>query len=113
VLDGAAGSLPRALGGAAAYFAALFVIALVARGGFGFGDVKLSFLLGMFTGYLGWGHVAVAGIGSFIVGGALSLVLLVTRVRTRKDYIPFGPSMVLAAYLAVWFGDPIVEWWMG
>ncbi|RPI24659.1 MAG: prepilin peptidase [Actinobacteria bacterium] len=113
VIDGDAGSLPRAFGGAVVYFAALFAIALIARGGFGFGDVKLAFLLGMFAGYLGWGQVAVAGIGSFLVGGVLSVFLLLTRIRSRKDYIPFGPSMVLAAYLAVWFGDSIVDWWLG
>lgn len=112
VLDRGAGSLPRALAGAVVYFGALFAIALVARGGFGFGDVKLGFLLGMFTGYLGWGQIAVAGIGSFLVGGALSVILLITRIRGRKDYIPFGPSMVVAAYVAIWFGDAIVDWWL-
>lgn len=113
VLEGELGAFARALGGGAAYFAALFVLALIARGGFGFGDVKLAFLLGIFAGYLGWGHVAVAGIGSFLIGGLLSIFLLVTRIRSRKDHIPFGPSMVLAAYVAVWFGDEIVDWWLG
>lgn len=111
ILDGNAGGLPRALAGGAGYFAALLVLALLARGGFGFGDVKLAFMLGLFTGYLGWGHVVVAGVGSFLVGGALSVLLVVTRIRSRKDYIPFGPWMVIAAYIAVWWGGAILEWY--
>lgn len=113
LLEGRLGDFARAIGGGAAYFGALFVLALIARGGFGFGDVKLAFLLGVFAGYLGWGHVAVAGIGAFFIGGVLSLVLLLTGIRSRKDHIPFGPSMVLAAYVSVWFGSEIVDWWLG
>lgn len=110
--DGDAGLLPRALGGGAGYFAALFVLAILARGGFGFGDVKLAFFIGLFAGYLGWGHVAVAGVGSFLIGGVLSVLLLVTRIRGRKDYIPFGPWMVMAALVTLWWGDAIVDWWL-
>jgi len=112
LLDGEPWSFVRGLGGGAGYFGVLFVIALLARGGFGFGDVKLAFFLGLCTGYLGWGHVALAGIGSFVIGGVLSLFLLLTRIRGRKDAIPFGPSMVAAAYVAVWWGDAIVDWWL-
>jgi len=112
LLDGAMGSFGRGVAGAAVYFVVLLVVALVARGGFGFGDVKLAFLLGMFSAYLGWGHLAVAGVGAFLVGGVLALVLLLSGRRGRKDAIPFGPSMILAAWIALWFGDQIVEWWL-
>ena len=46
-LDGRIGDLPEALAAGATYFLVMLIIALVARGGFGFGDVKLSFVLGV------------------------------------------------------------------
>ena len=54
--DGTLSDVPRALGGGGIYFGILLVIALVARGGFGMGDVKLAFLLGVFLAFAVLGH---------------------------------------------------------
>ena len=62
--------------GGAAYFALLLAVALAARGGFGFGDVKLGFLLGMVLAYRSWGVLAVGAFGAFAVGGLVALALL-------------------------------------
>ena len=112
LLDGEPIQFVWALVGGAAYFGALLVLALVARGGFGFGDVKLAAFLGMFSAYLGWGRLAIAAILPFFLGGAISILLLVTRIKGRKDAIPFGPYMVLAAFLAVVAGDAIIDWYL-
>lgn len=112
VLDGELGAFGRALLGGVAYFAVLLVIALIARGGFGFGDVKLAAFLGLYTAYLGWGHLAVSLFLPFAVGGVVSVLLLVTRIKGRKDAIPFGPYMVIGAYLAVAVGDQIIDWYL-
>ncbi|GMR02757.1 MAG: A24 family peptidase [Acidimicrobiia bacterium] len=98
--------------GAASYFAVMFLLALLARGGIGFGDVKLAFLIGVFTGYLSWGHVIVAGFGAFLIGGLVAVFLLITRRSGRKDAIPFGPFMTTAAIIAVVFGDAIITWYL-
>lgn len=103
----------RALLAGGAYFGVLLVIALVApAGGFGFGDVKLAVLLGMFTGYLGWGQVSVAFFFAFLLGGVLSILLLLSGLKGRKDAIPFGPYLVLGAYIAIVAGDSIVNWYL-
>ena len=112
VLDRAPLQLLRGVGGAAIYFGVLLLIALVARGGFGFGDVKLATLLGLFTAYQGWGILVVAFLLAFILGGLVSVILLVTRVRGRKDAIPFGPYLIAGSYLALAFGDAIVAWYL-
>jgi len=112
LLDGSVASFARATAAGAAYFATLLVIALVARGGFGFGDVKLAALLGLFAGYLGWGQLLVAMFLPFAVGGVVSILLLVTRIKGRKDAIPFGPYMVIGAYIAVSLGQEIVDWYL-
>ncbi len=112
LIDTSAGGLTSALLGAVAYFLVMYLLASVVRGGLGFGDVKLAFLIGMFTGYFSLGHVLVAGVGSFFIGGGVSLVLLVTRKRTRKDAIPFGPFMTTAALLALFFGQNVLDWYL-
>lgn len=112
LFDTSAGSLTSALLGAVAYFLVMYLLASVVRGGLGFGDVKLAFLIGLFTGYYSLGHVLVAGIGSFFIGGAVSLILLIGRKRTRKDAIPFGPFMTIAALLALFIGQDVLDWYL-
>lgn len=106
------GSLVKAAGGAFAYFAVMYVLALLARGGLGFGDVKLALLIGGFTAFFGWGHLLIAGFGAFILGGLVSLILLATRIRGRKDAIAFGPFMIVAGVTAVIWGSAISEWYL-
>jgi leader peptidase (prepilin peptidase)/N-methyltransferase len=113
LIDGRLPGFGRALLGAAAYFAILLVVALVAKGGFGFGDVKLAWFLGLFTAYLGWSELLVAVFLPFAVGGVVSILLLITRIKGRKDAIPFGPYMVIGAYLAMTFGERIADWYLG
>ncbi len=107
------GAVARGLLAGAAYFAVMLVLALLARGALGFGDVKLAALIGVFTGYLGWDHLVLAGVGSFVLAGVVALVLLVTRRASRRDHIPFGPFMVAAALISVHLGDAILEWYRG
>lgn len=113
VADGDVTALWRALAGGAAYFALLLIVALLARGGFGFGDVKLAFLLGLFAAHRSWASLPVAVFAAFVIGGVISTVLLVARRAGRKDSIPFGPSLVLGAYLAIAWGDAIADWYLG
>ena len=103
----------RAAIGGFAYFGVLFLLALIGRGALGFGDVKMSFIIGVFTGYVSIGSVLVAGAGAFIVAGLYSVVLIVTRLSNRKDMIPFGPFMTTAGLAAVVWGPAIVDWYQG
>jgi leader peptidase (prepilin peptidase)/N-methyltransferase len=112
VPDTSSGSLVQAAIGGVAYFSVMLVLALIVRGGLGFGDVKLAFLIGIFTGYLSLGHVLVTGIGSFLIGGFVALFLLITRRSSRKDAIPFGPFMTSAAILTIFFGQDVINWYL-
>lgn len=112
VADGDVTSLPRALGGAVGYFTALLVLALLARGGLGFGDVKLAVLLGMFTAYVSWGTLFAAAALAILIGGLVAVGLLVARKRGRKDVIPFGPALVAGAFAALWVGEALVDWYL-
>jgi len=110
--DGSLGAMPRALGGGAGYFALLLLVALAARGGFGMGDVKLAFVLGLFTAFRSWEALGVAVFGAFALGGAASIVLLLLGRARRKDSIPFGPWLVLGSWVAIAVGDAIADWYL-
>lgn len=111
--DGTLADVPRAVAGGAVYFGVLLAIALIARGGFGMGDVKLSFLLGTFLGYRSWGTLWSGIFLAFLIGGLVSLLLLITRRKGRKDAIPFGPPLIFGAWVAIVWGEQLVTWYLG
>ena len=113
LLDGDPWALLRALAGGAAYFGVLLLVALVARGGFGFGDVKLGALLGLVLAHRSWSVLLVGAFAAFALGGLAGVVLLAARRVSRKDAIPFGPAMVAGAGLALALGDTIARWYLG
>jgi leader peptidase (prepilin peptidase) / N-methyltransferase len=101
-LDGSIGLL--------AYGGGLFLVALVSRG-MGMGDVKLAALLGLVLGSIGLRFVAVAASGGVLVGGLAGVGALIAG-RGRKSAIPFGPSMVVGAIVAVFAGERIASWYL-
>jgi prepilin signal peptidase PulO-like enzyme (type II secretory pathway) len=98
-----------ALGGAAG-FAIFLLIAIVSRGGMGWGDVKLAALIGLATGFP---LVFVAIIMAAILGGIVAVALLVTKKRNRREMIPFGPFLALAAMVTLLWGSNILNWYLG
>lgn len=107
VLTGDYGRLLGAGIGMAALWLAYLAMALAYPGGMGFGDVKLAGLLGFYLGWLGWGTLIVGGFAAFLLGGLFSIGLLVARKAGRKSSIPFGPWMLIGAWVGVFFGEII------
>ena len=108
------GDLIRPLLGGGAYFLLLLIMAFVGpEGAMGGGDVKLGFLLGVFTAYPSWDVFMVAVLAAFILGGVVSLLLIITRIRDRKSAIAFGPYLIAGAYVALAWGASIAEWYLG
>ena len=103
-----AAAIRSPLAGLAA-FAALLIIALVTPKGMGMGDVKLAGLMGIVLGALSWPHVLLGVFGGFLVGGVTAIVLLVLRVRRRRDLIPFGPYLAAGALAALLYGEPLID----
>jgi len=98
-----------ALGGAAG-FAVFLLIALVSRGGMGWGDVKLAALMGL---AIGFPLVFVAIIMAAILGGIVAVALMIAKKRTRRQTIPFGPFLALAAMVTLLWGSNILRWYLG
>jgi leader peptidase (prepilin peptidase) / N-methyltransferase len=78
--------------------------------GMGFGDVKMALLMGLAVGFP---EILVAVLGGIILGGLTAIVLLVTRIKKRKDVIPFGPFLSIATIVALLWGSSILQWWQG
>lgn len=106
-------SLARAGIGAAALFAFYFLLVLIHPAGMGFGDVRLSGLLGGMLGYLSWSALAVGAFAGFLLGALAGVAMIVSRKGNRKTALPFGPFMIAGAMLAVFLADPIVDWYVG
>ena len=64
------------------------------RGGMGAGDVKLSFVLGV---WLGFKASIVCLMLAFVFGGIIGVMLLASGIKQRKDPIPFGPFLCIGA----------------
>ena len=104
-------NLARAAAGGAIGFVILFVIHVIAPRGMGFGDVRLAGLLGVAVGWLGIGHVFVGLFLAFVTSSVIGITLIATKVKSRKDRIPFGPFLALGAVLAVFVGRALLDWY--
>jgi len=107
LLQGDLVGLGRMAAGAGILFAFYFVLAMISTRGMGMGDVKLAGVLGLFLGSLGWGQLAVGAGVAFVLGGLFSIILLITRRAGRKSGIPFGPWMLLGAWVGIFAGSAI------
>lgn len=87
-------------------------LSLIRPDGMGMGDVKLAGVLGLFLGWLGWAPLLVGGFAAFVLGGLFGALLLVVRRAGRGSRIPFGPWMLLGAWLGVVAGEPAAAWYL-
>lgn len=101
------GDLVRALLGGVAMYAFYFALCFAYPAGMGFGDVKLAGLLGMATGWVGWGAWGVGLFGGFLLGGVFGAALVARGRGGRKTKVPYGPFMLAGALLAVLVGQPL------
>jgi len=98
-----------ALGGGIG-FALFLLIAIVSRGGMGWGDVKLAALIGLATGFP---LVFLAIIMGAILGGIVAVALVIAKRRKRRETIPFGPFLALATMITLLWGNNILSWYLG
>jgi leader peptidase (prepilin peptidase)/N-methyltransferase len=95
--------LLRAVEGGAAVFAALFAIMLISPRSFGYGDVRLGGVLGLYLGYDSWGAVYYGILGGFVLGTVVAIALLAAHRADRKTPIAFGPMLLLGALIVLAF----------
>jgi leader peptidase (prepilin peptidase)/N-methyltransferase len=95
------GALLTAVVVAAIGFAFFFLLALLAGGGFGLGDVQLVTVLLLSAGFVGVGTAVLAVVLAIVAGGVVSLVLLLARRIGRRQAVAFGPFLLLGWWAAL------------
>lgn len=83
---------------AAAMFVISLVCILIAKNSLGMGDVKLFLIMGLLLGVQG---IMTAMFYSLIITFFVSVFMLITRKKNRKDFLPFAPSILVGTVLAI------------
>ncbi len=88
------------------YFLALIIYK---QEGMGQGDIKLGLLLGSFLG-LKLGMLSL--FLGFILGGLVSIVLIILKTKRLKEYIPFGPFLIISGIFSYFWGEKLINFYL-
>ena len=72
--------------------------------GMGSGDLDIYIVVSLF---LGFKITALTIFFSFVFGALIGILLIVSKRKSRKDYIPFGPFIAIASIFSILFGDKV------
>lgn len=84
--------------GAAIVGAFFLLCILIIKNSVGMGDIKLFVVMGLYQGM--WGCIN-SIFWALVVSFVVSIVLLISKKKTRKDAIPFGPSVLIGTVIAI------------
>jgi leader peptidase (prepilin peptidase)/N-methyltransferase len=96
---------------AGAWFVLFFAMNFVSPRSLGFGDVRLSSVLGLGLGWLGVGVVLIGFFASNLLGAIVGLSLIATKKRRRDEPIPYGVYLAAGTIMAVLVGPTLLTHW--
>ena len=115
-LSGGFAPLREAVIGAVAGYLSLWLVfwgykLLTGKDGMGYGDFKMNAAVGAF---LGWKLLPLVILLSSLVGLAFgALQMFAARGRWEAGFrFHFGPYIAIAALIALFWGEPILRWWL-
>ncbi|MDT3275076.1 A24 family peptidase [Shewanella sp. SP2S2-4] len=82
---------------------------LTDKEGMGYGDFKL---LAVFGAWLGWQMLPLVILLSSLVGAVVGITMIVSKRLKQGNPIPFGPYIAAAGWIALIWGQPIVDWYL-
>lgn len=83
---------------------------LTGKEGMGYGDANIMAVVGAF---LGWEKVLVTLFLSSLIGSILGIIYTKVKKGNLKTAIPFGPFISLGAVATLFFGNKIINWYLG
>jgi leader peptidase (prepilin peptidase) / N-methyltransferase len=97
--------------GAAAGYLSLWLVfhafkLVTGKEGMGYGDFKLFAALGA---WLGWKVLPMVIVLSAATGAVLGIVMIAFQGRDRHTPMPFGPYLAAAGWLAMLYGDSLLN----
>jgi len=95
----------------AGWFVIFFLINFFSPQALGFGDVRLSAVLGLALGWWGVGVVVVGFFTANLVGAVVGVTLIATKRRARDEPIPYGVYLALGTLVALWFAPALMSHW--
>lgn len=109
VAEGRSEDLVRALMAALALFLPFLLVAVVAPGGLGMGDVKLVGVLGLVLGLAGLDALLAALVLALVLHAAVSAALLLARRIGRDAALPLGPALLLGTTAGLGWFSPLLR----
>ncbi|UOQ95595.1 A24 family peptidase [Halobacillus shinanisalinarum] len=85
------------------------LIIIISRGGMGGGDMKLFGLIGL---AMGTNLLLLSFFLATVLATIASIWLLITRVISKKNPIPFAPFIVAGTTIAFYSGTLIIDWYV-
>jgi leader peptidase (prepilin peptidase)/N-methyltransferase len=112
-INGTFAPLPDAVTGAIAGYLSLWILYWVfklvtGKEGMGYGDFKLLAALGA---WLGWQMLPLIILISSAVGAVIGIAAILLGGQDRDLQIPFGPFLAGAGWIALLWGDNIINWY--
>lgn len=111
LLEGEPERITRAAIGSLAAWFALLVVHFIQPRGMGFGDVRLAAVLGLYLGWIDLKLVMLGMLFGFLLGAVIGIALVATKLRSRKDAVPFAPFLAAGATIAILFSEPLLRWY--
>lgn len=75
----------------------------------GGGDVRMGVMMGA---WLGWPNILVALFVAYVVGAFVGVFLLLFKKANRNSEIPFGTFLALGTFFSIYYGTPLITWYM-
>lgn len=111
-LNAAMGADPTAMIFGGLSLGAFFALQYVVSGGtwVGGGDIRLAMVIGFLLGpELG----VLALLLAYTAGSLAGLYLIYVKRRDVRSHVPFGTFMVFGTYIALFFGERMIAWYLG
>jgi len=84
----------------------MLIVALLIKGGFGGGDIKMMAAAGLF---LGLDKTLIAGIIAFFIAGIYGVYILLTKKKGAKGKVKLAPYLALGCAFSALFGSVFME----
>jgi leader peptidase (prepilin peptidase) / N-methyltransferase len=109
LLMGQGDAAVRMVLGGLAYWGLFRLVYAASRGRFGYGDVRLAGLLGGYLAWVSWGTLVLGIYLGTFAGAVVFVGLLLARRAGRKTEVPYGPPMIVGAWLGLLWGQQLAE----
>ncbi|GAB6169127.1 A24 family peptidase [Clostridium carnis] len=89
-------------------FGIIYLIVILTKG-MGAGDAEIAGVCGLFLGLNG---IIVALFLAVVLGGIAGVIILVSKLKNKKDEIAFGPYIAIGTIITIFFSNEIVSFYV-